>query len=228
MKNLVALVVRLPAIILLFSCTQQEVNDETEILSLVFNTHIGSEEHFGAAPPVPPLPPDFDELNKYESKAEAIEKLLSRDWKDYFAEDATYDGRVRKWKERMISLHRKIIFDTNTEMSEHRKEHVLKSLDSIKYNLHFLRESKNWKLSDIKNEGKYEIVDMDEFSKVRLDTIHVGVLKFSGIGFSGNRHRAALYYDWTCGTLCGGGYVTILQKERGSWKILETLHLWVA
>ncbi len=44
-------------------CSTIIVNEEVEILSLVFNSQIGAYEHFGSAPPTPPLPPILDLLS---------------------------------------------------------------------------------------------------------------------------------------------------------------------
>lgn len=128
----------------------------------------------------------------------------------------------------MRSLRRKILFNTETEISEHYRELIARSLGNTKYDLHFLEESKNWKLSDIENKGSYEILDLAEFGEIRLDTIHVGVVQFSDIGFSENRDTAILYYDWMCGSLCGGGNVIILQKSGDTWKIIESINLRVS
>ncbi|MBK8503733.1 MAG: hypothetical protein IPL46_16885 [Saprospiraceae bacterium] len=222
------IVVWLSIVILLSSCTHKGVKDEAEILSLIYNTQIGHEEHFGAAPPIPPLPPDFDEINRYESTETARQGLKEKEWIEYFDEEATYASRVREWQERMLALDRIIIFDTRTEISDHQREYLTRELSTNNYDWDFPETFQRWDIADIKNLGKYEIVDLAELGEVKLDTTHVGVLQFSEIGFNETRDSAILYYDWHCGGLCGGGYVTILYKEGGRWKILKNLNLWVA
>ena len=213
-------------IITLSSCSEKNSRDEKEILSLIYNTQIGNHEHFGSPPPVPPLPPDFDKLNEFGSKAEAKQALLSEDWTAYFAEDSLYESRVEAWKMKMRAVQRKILFNTATQISEYYKEMIKESLGP-RYDLRFLEVSKHWKVSDIDNQGNYEILGLHDFDEIKIDTIHVGIIQFSEIGFNQNRDSAILYIDWNCGSLCGGGHVFILQKERGNWKIVGSMNLWV-
>ena len=213
-------------IISLSSCFEKNSRDEMEILSLIYNTQIGNQEHFGSPPPVPPLPPDFDKLNDFVSKAEAKQALLSEDWTAYFAVDSLYASRVEAWKIKMRAVPRKILFNTATQISEYYKEMIKESLGP-RYDLRFLEVSKNWKVSDIDNQGNYEILDLHNFDEIKIDTIHVGIIQFSNIGFNQNRDNAILYSDWNCGSLCGGGHFYILQKERGNWKIVGSMNLWV-
>lgn len=191
MKKLVKFSFYLFVLISLSFCSEKKSEDEREILSLIYNSQIGDQEHFGSPPPVPPLPPDFDKLSKYESKAEARQELLSSEWKEYFAEDSSYESRVQEWKRRMKALPRKILFHTGTQISEHHREIISRSLGT-KYDLHFLEVSKNWKLSDIENRGNYEILDLADYGEIKIDTMHVGLMQFSDIDFSDNRDTAIL------------------------------------
>lgn len=79
MQKSVKFSVSLSILILLSLCSRNERLDEVEILSLIYNTQIGNQEHFGSAPPVPPLSPDFDELKRYESKTKVTQELIPRE-----------------------------------------------------------------------------------------------------------------------------------------------------
>jgi hypothetical protein len=55
-----------------------------------------------------------------------------------------------------------------------------------------------------------------------------GILEFSAPAYSPDG-SAALVYFWTgCGSLCGRGYVYILEKSDGTWRVARTFSPWVS
>lgn len=210
------------------ACSNEEQGEKEQIISLVFNSQIGDVEHFGSAPPVPALPPDFDTLNVFKTEEKAKKVLTSKEWQEYFKEHSNYDEKVSTWKERMKSLDRKIIFFDESTVSEHHKQNAEEFLASYGFENDFLAAKTEWDKSDILNKSKYELVNWSDFPDLKLDSIHVGVFQISDVGFNQEKDNAIVYYEWFCGRHCGSGNLAILKKTHGRWKIEEILNLWVS
>ncbi len=54
------------------------------------------------------------------------------------------------------------------------------------------------------------------------------ILRFSRIGFNCSRDQALLYQSQSCGRLCGGGELLILEKDAEQWQTVSTLSLWIS
>ena len=54
------------------------------------------------------------------------------------------------------------------------------------------------------------------------------ILRFSRIGFSCDRSQALLYRSLSCGRLCGGGDLVILEKDNNGWRAVLNISLWVS
>jgi len=214
--------------VLISACSNEEQSEREQIISLVFNSQIGDVEHFGSAPPVPALPPDFDTLNNYETSEQAKKVLTSKEWQKYFKEQSNYDEKVSRWEQRMKGLDRKIIFSNESTVNEHHKQYAEEFLDGYGIGKNFLELKTDWDKTDIMNKSKYELVNRSDFPNLKLDSIHVGIFEISEIGFNQTKDIAVVYYEWFCGSLCGGGNLAILRKENGRWKIEETLNLWIS
>lgn len=215
-------------VLIIFSCSKREQDDKEQILSLIFNNQIGQEEHFGQAPPISPLPPNFEDLEKYSSIEIAKSELKNDEWKKYFEEEENYESIVTEWEKRMKSLSRKIIFFNKSRVNEHHKEYAEKYVNEHGFDMEFLDNPTCWDKTDIKNLTNYEIINYSDFPDLKLDSIHVGILQISEIGFNKEKDKAILYYDWLCGGHCGNGNLAILKKEESIWKIEEILNLWIS
>ena len=55
-----------------------------------------------------------------------------------------------------------------------------------------------------------------------------GFTLLSRIGFSSKRNEAMVYLGNSCGLLCGNGYLVVLDKHKGKWKVVQQAHIWVA
>jgi hypothetical protein len=55
-----------------------------------------------------------------------------------------------------------------------------------------------------------------------------GFMHISRIGFNGNRTQAFLYAGYVCGGLCGSGFIFLLAKENGTWKIQNVAMTWIS
>ena len=209
------------------SCSNQQT-DREQIISMVFNNTIGNEEHFGVAPPIPALPPDFDVLNSFKTESEAKQELTSKEWQDYFNEQAVYEGRVKKWERRMKRLSRKIILAGQWKISDAFKEDIIENIGDSKIDIEFLELETDWDKSDIQNSSKYEIINKSDLHTLKLDSIHVGILSISEIGYNNEMNEAIISYDWLCGSVCGAGVIVLLRKMKYSWEIKEVITLWVS
>jgi hypothetical protein len=55
-----------------------------------------------------------------------------------------------------------------------------------------------------------------------------GILTFSRVGFNSDGTQALLYYNNTCGGLCGAGEYVIMVKRDGRWSIATEIEMWVS
>ncbi len=56
----------------------------------------------------------------------------------------------------------------------------------------------------------------------------VGVLEFASPAYSSDG-ATALVYSWTgCGPLCASGFVYVLEKSNGTWRVVRTFSPWIA
>ena len=91
---------------------------------------------------------------------------------------------------------------------------------------------KNWKSRKLDlNQLKLEGVSLTAFDKEALmrrqPPTYLGTLKFSRVVFVGEA-EARLYVELMRGIEWGYGYVLVLKKDRGDWKIVSEEVLWVS
>ena len=55
-----------------------------------------------------------------------------------------------------------------------------------------------------------------------------GLIQLSGIGYSADRNLGALMVDVGCGGLCGNGYIVVIKRENGRWRIVKIVNTWVS
>ena len=55
----------------------------------------------------------------------------------------------------------------------------------------------------------------------------VGLFSFSRIGFDVEGKQALFYVEYSCGILCGDGYLVLVQFQSGQWKVIVNEHLYV-
>lgn len=55
-----------------------------------------------------------------------------------------------------------------------------------------------------------------------------GWTELSLVGFDRKAHQAVVYVGGYCGELCGGGYVFLLTKSQGEWKVIGESQCWVS
>jgi hypothetical protein len=62
----------------------------------------------------------------------------------------------------------------------------------------------------------------------RLYPRSAGFAVFSGVGYNATRDVAILTTDFSCGTLCGNGYLIVIKRVGGAWKIATIHHTWLS
>jgi len=55
-----------------------------------------------------------------------------------------------------------------------------------------------------------------------------GFTILSKIGFNSTHDQALVYLGNSCGLLCGNGYLVVLDKHKGKWKVVKQGRIWVA
>lgn len=55
-----------------------------------------------------------------------------------------------------------------------------------------------------------------------------GFPAFSRVGFTTTGDRALVYYESGSGGLAGGGFLLLLEKTRGRWRIVADLMVWIS
>jgi hypothetical protein len=55
-----------------------------------------------------------------------------------------------------------------------------------------------------------------------------GLIRFSRVGIDVEKKQALLYKSLWCGTHCGDGALIFMQQQRGHWKIVRSVQLWVS
>lgn len=54
------------------------------------------------------------------------------------------------------------------------------------------------------------------------------IVRFSRIGFSCDGRQAVMYRSESCGSLCGGGDLVILEADGDRWKVVQNIVLWIS
>lgn len=55
-----------------------------------------------------------------------------------------------------------------------------------------------------------------------------GVVRLSRVAFSPDGTWAMMYYDVGCGGLCGNGNYLALRRDRGTWRVVADIDLWIS
>ena len=54
------------------------------------------------------------------------------------------------------------------------------------------------------------------------------ILTFSNIGFNRKHDQALITFSNYCGIRCGAGYLILLDRKKGRWKVTREFSLWVS
>jgi hypothetical protein len=55
-----------------------------------------------------------------------------------------------------------------------------------------------------------------------------GILEFASPAYSPDASSALVYFWTGCGELCGSGYVYLLERSSGTWKVTRTFSPWIS
>ena len=95
------------------------------------------------------------------------------------------------------------------------------------------RQSKTVKKNDPGNLIKGAIEDYKPLSDKELEesvkqAFATGLFTFSEIAFNKQHTRAALWYSFYCGGLCGHGNTVVLKQVNGKWKMSKRCGGWIS
>ncbi|HEY5029734.1 MAG TPA: hypothetical protein VIK39_15105 [Candidatus Angelobacter sp.] len=74
----------------------------------------------------------------------------------------------------------------------------------------------------------HQTLSDNELEKSVKQAFATGLFTFSEIAFNRQHTRAALWYSFSCGGLCGHGNTVVLKKVNGKWKMSRTCGGWIA
>ena len=214
--------------IIVWGCSSSvESNDYREIISMVFNDHIGIQQYYGV-PPIPPLPPDFDSLNQYRSPEEAKKYLRSAKWSEYFRKLNSVNETSKQWHKNQEKLRRTIVVNSSTNVNELFRNIISIELGKTHLEYEEVHQATGLVITEIDNQSNYDLLSLSKFRDRSLDSIHIGILSFSEVMFTPDKNHAALYYDWWCRGNCGYGSLVFLNKVNKEWRIDRVIELWVS
>lgn len=98
----------------------------------------------------------------------------------------------------------------------HLKKKLVLDIDSIKLNQHF--KFKHYNLFSNK---------LEVWNK-KYDFIFSGFFHVSRIVFDDSKSFGALSVGYTCGGLCGQGYIIFIKKQGKNWKIDKIMDTWIS
>jgi hypothetical protein len=55
-----------------------------------------------------------------------------------------------------------------------------------------------------------------------------GIIELSAIGYSADGSAGVLMVDTGCGSLCGNGYIVVVKRDRGLWRLARIQNTWVS
>ena len=55
-----------------------------------------------------------------------------------------------------------------------------------------------------------------------------GIIELSAIGYSADGSAGVLMVDTGCGSLCGNGYIVVVKRDRGLWRLTKIENTWVS
>jgi hypothetical protein len=203
-----------------------EVNSDTnnsEILSLVFDSIVGDKEGWKDLMLPVPFPLDHKAVNysidsiRQQREMDSIQFKLDSAMFTVFINDSmaipSFDLDFIR------SLSEKESFKSNFHGIDTAKRHLLINL--IENN-----SSKRFDLSKINTSRDYTLKYLS--SSKDDNTIIIGNVTFSQITYSHDETIACIYSSIVCGGECGYGNIYFLEKHDGTWKITSKHNLWVS
>ena len=77
----------------------------------------------------------------------------------------------------------------------------------------------------------YELVNSPESKRAAYEReggeVH-GIVSLSRVGFNKTRTEAFIYMSYTCGGLCGHGFMFWVEKAGDTWKVKKSVLMWIS
>lgn len=220
-------------LVLLFACQNQEksvsetpAEDHSIILSLVFDTLVGSKSHWieQLLPVQVPINPNTID-----------DAPLQQKW----------DNEIDSIRNRLDTSRFHLFISENTRIPDH---HLFDLINVIYSNENFnknfygpdssysdlLQELRNKKsldtikTTDVKSQYGYILHSLNSRNDQPTNTVIIGNVSFSRLVLNEEKDKACLYAELVCGTLCGYGNIYFLAKKNGIWEVTFKRNLWVS
>jgi len=226
MKNLLIII----SILLIISCKtpldKLKLNkDIQEIYNLALENTTGSDTIVRYDLRLPPEPPNNDEILSLEKKL--LKK--SQDSLKQILIDAELFVVVNHKLEILSSSD---IADIR-EMVTSKKNILTNQLNGdTSFNEAIKELCNNNLISDsiettkLRTKFNYKIYTDKAFPRDKIR--HIGSVRFSKVGFSRNKNKAAVYTSFICGGLCGSGQILFFENVNKKWKHVKTWDLWIS
>ena len=213
---------------LLTSCiskTTEKESEELNILNQKFIELVGTEDYYEPLP-VPPMPlweeSTREDSLRYEKESAEFENLLTNRKLDtsvlkIYLYDSLTTYESNDFLDGMLSPKN---FEANFPVDTTWIKLIRK--------LNRIESPKRIDLSQITQTGKYTLVTRPEFNDTTDNKRRIGAMTMSRVAFSADNNRGVFYYDFVCGSLCGGGSLVFIEKEGKEWKIVGQREMWVS
>lgn len=208
-------------------------------------------------PPYRPIPPDSVDdqwlefeipredtirLSKTEIYLRDLKTFEEFDWAQYRKDSVQYEKELAnpEYDSSKIILIQDSLFDF-------RKSHPVFEWDK---NYWFTSEGFAWNVDPdttwlplfkelVENRSEPEFLNISNIKApfpfrsarefVRSDSNRIAaVIKFSKPVYNAQANKAALYYEFICGSLCGSGSILFLEHINGKWEIATSSMLWIS
>ena len=164
------------------------------------------------------------------------------DFKTNKEDTVGYHDKLKKYWSYQDSIKKdtaKIIIGVNDYVEKIWKNDKQQILEMYKDSLFVYDKSKDIKhfklnLSTFKNNKKFAFKYLSEFPEVRFwdyqnNLLPVGSISVSRIQFNNAQTSGVLAASASCGGgKCGRGFLIVIEKKSGKWKIAKIIHTWLS
>jgi hypothetical protein len=235
MKKLQKIILILSIISFYTSCKKEvtELEFEKNVMTEIFPSLIRStcfDTRMFVKPPPRFGKPIYDKNGNYvgidSTKATKLEKEKLLQWEREISD-------LKKDTSKTVIAFNPVLRKSAENLKEYFKKNFPKgtiykpnSKDTFEYHFDFKK---------IKLKQKFELKNISEFPKDRMkfwntkySFVFLGVVNFSRIEFDKDRKFGVLEGGFTCGRLCGNGFIIYIKKINGKWIIDKTEGTWVS
>jgi len=226
MKNLLIII----SILLISSCQtpldKLKLNqDIQEIYNLALENTTGSDTLVRYDLRLPPEPPNNDEILSLEKKLlkksqDSLKKILID--AELFV---VVNHKIETLSSSDLAVIQEIITSpknilTNQLLGDNSFNEAIKELCNNNLISDTIETAK------LRTKFNYKIYTDRAFPKDKIR--HIGTVRFSKVGFSRNKNKAAVYTSFMCGVRCGSGQILLFENVNKKWTHVKTWDLWIS